>query len=130
MKLEMIRSPSSAKSTIGRLLVDGSFQCFTLEDVVRRLKIAHETAIPAGTYKVIITWSNRFKRRLPRLVGVPGYDGILIHPGNDAADTDGCILVGATVAKDWVGSSRAAFDALFSKLEQADEIWITIKDAP
>lgn len=130
LSLELIRSPSSAKSTIGRLLVDGAFQCFTLEDVVRPIKIAHETAIPAGTYKVIITESARFKRRLPLLVGVPGFDGIRIHPGNCAADTDGCILVGAMVGLDWVGSSRAAFDTLFSKLEQADTISITITDAP
>lgn len=130
INLELVRGLSSEKSTIGALMAGAKFQCFTLEDVVRPAKIAHETAIPAGTYKVIITESARFKRRLPLLVGVPGFEGIRIHPGNCAADTEGCILVGATVGKDWVGSSRIAFDALFSMLEKADTISITITDAP
>lgn len=130
MKLQLIRNASSAKSTIGRLLIDGTFQCWTLEDVVRPVKIAHETAIPAGTYKVVITESNRFKRRLPLLVDVPGFDGIRIHPGNSDVDTDGCILVGTAPATDWIGGSRAAFDALFAKLDAAGGATITITDAP
>lgn len=131
MNLTLIRNKSSDKSTIGRLLIDDVFQCWTLEDVVRPAKIAHETAIPAGTYKVIITESARFKRRLPLLVDVPGFEGIRIHPGNCAADTDGCILVGTAPATDWVGGSRAAFDSLFSVLNRPDqEMTITIKDAP
>lgn len=128
MKLTLIRNKSSGKSTIGRLLIDGVFQCWTLEDVVRPAKIAHETAIPAGTYKVIITESARFKRRLPLLVGVPGFEGIRIHPGNSAADTDGCILVGTSTAPDWVGGSRVAFDALFAKLDAGQGATITITD--
>ena len=128
MKLTLIRNKSSSKSTIGRLLIDGVFQCWTLEDVVRPAKIAHETAIPAGTYKVIITESARFKRRLPLLVGVPGFDGIRIHPGNSAADTDGCILVGTSTAPDWVGGSRVAFEVLFTKLDAGQGATITITD--
>lgn len=132
MNIQLIRNKSSAKSTIGRLLIDGAFQCWTLEDVVRPAKIAHETAIPAGAYKVIITESNRFKRRLPLLVDVPGFEGIRIHPGNSAADTEGCILVGTAPATDWVGGSRAAFDSLFLLLQHAnpDTMTITITDAP
>lgn len=131
MNLTLIRNKSSDKSTIGRMLIDGVFQCWTLEDVVRPVKIAHETAIPAGTYQVVITESNRFKRRLPLLVGVPGFDGIRIHPGNCAADTDGCILVGTSAMLDWISGSRAAFESLFSVLDRPGrEITITIKDAP
>ncbi len=131
MKIELIRARSSDKSTIGRLLIDGVFQCWTLEDVVRPAKIAHETAVPAGTYKVSITESNRFKRRLPLLVDVPGFEGIRIHPGNCAADTDGCILVGTSCVADWVGGSRVAFDSLFSVLDRPGvSATITIKDAP
>lgn len=131
MKIELIRSKSTDKATIGRMLIDGVFQCWTLEDVVRPVKIAHETAIPAGTYKVVITESARFKRRLPLLVDVPGFDGIRIHPGNSAADTDGCILVGTSRMLDWVSGSRAAFESLFSVLDRPGlDITITIKDAP
>jgi hypothetical protein len=131
MKLQLLRNASSTKSTIGRLYIEGVFMCYTLEDVIRPVKIAGETAIPAGTYKVIITESARFKRRLPLLVDVPGFAGIRIHPGNSAADTEGCILVGNSTSGDWVGGSRAAFDKLFSMLEHAnpDTMEITIKDA-
>lgn len=131
MKLQLIRSKSSDKSTIGRLLIEGAFQCWTLEDVVRPVKIAAVTAIPAGTYKVIITESNRFKRRLPLLVDVPDFAGIRIHPGNCAADTEGCILVGTSYSTDWVSNSRVAFDKLFALLDAAEPgtIEITITDA-
>lgn len=131
MKIQLIRNRSSDKSTIGRLLIENAFMCWTLEDVVRPSKIAGETAIPAGTYKVTITESNRFKRRLPLLVDVPGFAGIRIHPGNCAADTEGCILVGTSSSTDWVGGSRAAFDKLFDILEHAnpDTMEITITDA-
>lgn len=130
MEIELLRNRSSEKSTIGRLLINGVFQCWTLEDVVRPTKIDHVTAIPAGRYKVIITESARFKRRLPLLVDVPGFAGIRIHPGNSDVDTDGCILPGTSPLVDWVGGSRAAFDSLFSVLDNAkDDMWITIKDA-
>jgi hypothetical protein len=131
MNIILMRRKSSDKATIGRLLIGGVFQCWTLEDVVRPTKIAHETAIPAGRYEVVITESVRFKRRLPLLVDVPGFEGIRIHPGNCAADTDGCILVGTAPATDWVGGSRAAFDSLFSVLDRpGQEMTITITDAP
>lgn len=131
MKLQLIRSKSSDNSTIGRLLIEGAFQCWTLEDITRPVKIAGKTAIPSGTYKVIITESNRFKRRLPLLVDVPGFVGIRIHPGNCAADTEGCILVGSSFGVDRVNNSRVAFDKLFDMLEHAnpDTMEITITDA-
>jgi len=119
MRLVLTRKTFTDKSTIGELTVDGAFQCFTLEDVPREKKIAGKTAIPAGTYKLIINHSPRFKRDLPRLLEVPGFEGILIHPGNKAEDTEGCILVGKTEGKDFIGSSRDAFEALFAKLRKA-----------
>lgn len=130
MELLLTRAPSSSKSTAGTLEVDGQFECFTLEDVVRSKKIPGETAIPAGTYKVIIDMSNRFKRLLPLLIDVPGFAGIRIHPGNTDKDTEGCILVGTTHSRDFIGNSRLAFDALFKKMQAAKSITITIKDAP
>ena len=80
--------------TIGSLLLDGDYFCDTLEDPVRGAKMPGITAIPAGRYKVIVNRSPRFGRDLPRLLDVPGFEGILIHRGNTAKDTAGCILVG------------------------------------
>lgn len=84
--------------TIGRLYIDGVRFCDTLEDRVRDLtretKVPGHTAIPAGRYELIVNRSPRFKRNLPRLLNVPGFEGILIHRGNTDDDTAGCILVG------------------------------------
>ena len=77
------------------------------------------TAIPTGTYNVVITPSNRFKRDLPLLENVPGFTGIRIHPGNTAADTEGCILVGKGHSTRSVTDSRAAFNDLFNRIRAA-----------
>lgn len=127
--LTLKRNIFTDKSTLGELYVDGMFQCFTLEDTCRRVKEKGKTAIPSGRYQVIINDSARFKRKLPRLLNVPNYEGILIHPGNTADDTDGCILVGEDKTVNAVGSSRAAFNELFPKIEAAlakGEVWITV----
>lgn len=131
MKLTLIRKQSSASCTQGELLLDGVHECYTLEDVVRPVKVAGITAIPAGTYKVIVTMSPRFGRLLPLLVDVPGFSGVRIHPGNTSADTEGCILVGDVPALDFLGRSRVAFDRLFAKLNTAsiagEQISIEVK---
>ena len=127
MKMLLKRTERTAESTIGELWVDGKFQCFTLEDVVRQFgpagegKVYGKTAIPAGTYRVVVTMSNRFKTELPLLQSVPFFEGIRIHPGNTAADTDGCILVGTSKSFNYVGSSRIAFNALFAKIKECKE---------
>ena len=129
MKLELKRAVKTPESTIGQLSVDGVFQCYTLEDVTRTgSKVFGQTAIPAGEYKVIITMSPKFKRLLPLIVDVPGFDGIRIHPGNTAKDTEGCILVGTSSGLNVVNNSRVAFDALFSKLQNTSNISITISE--
>lgn len=110
------------RRTRGSLFVDGVLECHTLEDEVRPSKIAQRTAIPAGTYKVILTISPKFGKIMPRLVDVPGFDGILIHSGHDEHDTWGCILTGGGFDKAGdiiAGTSRPAFAALFAKLEAA-----------
>lgn len=127
MQLRLKRQPSTSKSTSGALSIDGKFECFTLEDVVRDKKIPGETAIPAGTYKVIINQSNRFKRLLPLLLDVPGFEGVRIHPGNTAADTEGCILVGDIRSTDTVSKSVIAFNRLFAKMLAAKDITLTIE---
>ena len=130
MKIVLHRQKSSDKSTIGTIYIDGKFECYSLEDIERPEKIKGETAIPAGTYKVVLTQSPRFGRILPLLVDVPNYEGIRIHPGNTDKDTDGCILPGQSQGKDFVGNSRLAFDALFAKLQAAkDPITIEIRSA-
>lgn len=131
MRLTLMREPSIGASTFGVLFVDGHFQCFTLEDVLREgPKVHGETAIPAGTYRIIINQSPRFRRRLPLLLQVPGFEGIRIHPGNHVDDTEGCILVGLRrdVAAGKVLESRLAFTPLLQKLEGANDITITIVD--
>lgn len=113
-------------SVIGELLIDGVFECFTLEDTERPIKIKGETAIPKGTYRVIINESNRFKRLLPLLIDVPNFEGVRIHSGNSNHDTEGCILVGQTRNKNYIGQSRKAFDKLFKKMQVAKNITLTI----
>ncbi len=120
MKLQVIRN-CGATCTIGKLLIDGVFECYTLEDVVRPIgeKVFGETAIPYGEYDVIITYSPHFQRDLPLLLSVPNFEGVRIHPGNTAADTEGCLLVGLERTGTTVTQSRLAFDALFPKIRNA-----------
>ncbi|HEX8178523.1 MAG TPA: DUF5675 family protein [Pyrinomonadaceae bacterium] len=119
MDIKLVRKTFTEESTMGELFVNGKFQCFTLEDKVRAVKIHGKTAIPEGIYEVVVTFSNKFKKPLPLLLNVPNFDGIRIHSGNKAADTEGCILVGTSKAQDFVGGSRIAFKALFPKIEAA-----------
>lgn len=127
MKLELKRIYLGTDYTIGKLYIDGVYECDTLEDTVREFKIKHETAIWEGTYKVIITMSQRFQRLLPLLVDVPNFTGIRIHPGCTKADTSGCILVGKNKVKGMMINSRATFNRLFAKLLLAENIEITIR---
>ena len=126
MIIAIKRLYKSENSTIGEMTVDGKWECYTLEDKERDVKIKSETAIPKGTYKVIINQSNRFKKLLPLLLNVPNFEGVRIHPGNSNYDTEGCILVGRTKSKDFIGQSRKAFESLFAKMKLAKEITLII----
>jgi hypothetical protein len=120
MDLLLQRERPANGCTLGRLSIDGEFECWTLEDLERTgPKIHGKTAIPPGTYSVRVTWSPRFNTRLPELINVPGFEGIRIHPGNTADDTEGCILVGADKGRAAILRSRAAFAPLLAKLEGA-----------
>ena len=96
--LELNRIAKKPLYTIGRLSVDRKYFCDTLEDCCRDLdkeeKVMNETAIPEGTYEVIVNVSAKFRRKLPLLLDVPHFSGIRIHRGNTDKDTSGCILVG------------------------------------
>ncbi len=128
MKLVLTRKWFTKNSTIGELTIDGVFYCYILEDVVRAVKIAGKTAIPTGTYIVVLTHSQRFGRVLPLLVGVENYSGVRIHPGNTAEDTEGCLLPGRVRKIDYVGESKVAFAAVLEKLGSAkDTITITVQ---
>lgn len=94
MELRVVRRYYAPDCTIGRILVDGQFECYTLEDGIRTNKVVGETAIPEGRYPVKITYSSAFRRELPLVEGVRNFTGIRIHSGNSKKDTLGCILVG------------------------------------
>ena len=126
MQITVKRLHKTNTSTIGELLIDGLFECYTLEDIERPVKIKAETAIPKGTYKVIINQSNRFKRLMPLLLNVPNFEGVRIHAGNTNHDTEGCILVGRTRSKDFIGQSRKAYEKLFKKMQAAKDISLII----
>jgi hypothetical protein len=132
LELLVERERSTHTSTTGALFCDGKRVCWTLEDPVRVRKVDGMTAIPAGRYRVIITLSNRFKRLMPLLLNVPDFEGIRIHPGNVAADTHGCILVGLTRGADRVDHSREAYaivyDMIHGALQDEREVWITIRN--
>ena len=134
MHLRVIREPSTAAATLGILLIDGVFTCWTLEDVVRPVKIPGETAIPAGRYDVRLSLSQRFQKVLPEILAVPGFTGIRIHAGNTQADTAGCLLVGRIRAYDRVEESKLALMNVMEHLRRAttasDPITMTIEDTP
>lgn len=124
MKLRVERGAPGASSTIGKLYVDGVFFAYTLEDIDRQLesggkKIQGETAIPRGSYKVIIDFSNRFQKQMMHVLNVPGFEGIRIHAGNTDKDTEGCILLGKVRSDNAVFNSREAVNALFDKVRAA-----------
>jgi hypothetical protein len=139
--LRVIRSNYTKDSTIGTMYLNDKLFCFTLEDVCRDLnrdgdladknevKIHGETCIPAGSYKVIINMSNRFKTMMPLLINVPGFEGVRIHAGNTKADTHGCLLVGKKIGLDTVLNSKVAFSELMSELTKYSEIELEIIDS-
>ena len=154
MKLEVERRWKKETYTIGRLYVDGVYFCNTLEDKCRGLKqtdsiyfikqrkVYGETAIPTGTYTIAMNvtspkysasaWYWQLcKGKVPRLMNVPGWEGVLIHTGNNALQTYGCILVGKNTKVGQLTESKATFKALYKEMKKAydegEEITITIE---
>lgn len=123
MKLTLKRVALKPTYTIGRLYVDGKYFCDTIEDKVRDLKkeakVKGQTAIPYGTYEVTWSYSPRFKKFTPRLQNVPQFEGVLIHSGNTAADTEGCIIVGENKVVGKVINSRATVNKLYPIIQNA-----------
>ena len=154
MELVIDRKYKKETYTIGNLYLNGAWFCNTLEDrdrglssnmpldEIKRLKIWGETAIPTGRYIIrmdIISpkyqgvkwYKDNFNGRMPRFESVKGYVGVLIHPGNTALDSNGCVLVGLNKAKGKVLDSRATFLKLWREMEAArkrkETIYLTIK---
>ena len=148
MKLTVKRIARKEGYTIGKLYIDGQYFCDTLEDrdrgleqampidIIQRLKVKGQTAIPTGTYELSMRHiSPKYSKKkafaftggvMPRLLNVPGYEGVLIHSGNTAADSEGCILVGDNKAVGKVLNSMATFKALWSILNQRKTEPLTI----
>lgn len=150
MKILLKRIAKKDTYTIGKLYIDGKYVADTLEDCdrgltqdmsleeIKRIKVYGQTAIPTGTYKVDMntvspkfkdrSWAKPWKGKLPRLIDVPGYEGVLIHVGNQAQDSLGCVLVGQNKVKGKVINSTATFGKLMSVLLQdKDNVTITIE---
>lgn len=145
MELKLKRIALQDTYTIGRLYVDNHYFCDTLEDKVRDIakegKVYGKTAIPYGRYEITMkVQSPKYSQRasyawckgyLPRLLNVPHFEGILIHSGNDATHSDGCVLVGENKVKGQVINSMATLKRLISILKYAsdrgEKIWITIE---
>ena len=141
MRMRIERIQLDPEVTIGDWFCDGEHVGYSCEDAVREQpgvpvaewKVHGRTAIPYGSYQVEVTMSPRFKRLLPLLRDVPGFAGIRIHPGNDALDTEGCLLPGLARNPKGVGQSRLAFDDIFIRITRAlaagEEVWIDIVKA-
>jgi hypothetical protein len=121
MKIEVKRISKKPTYTIGKMYINDLFIADTLEDVVRPdgVKVFGETAIPAGTYNVKLTYSNRFKKTLPLIENVPMFEGIRIHAGNTDADTHGCILVGTNDVVGRITNSQFAMRKIMTLLGAA-----------
>lgn len=125
MKILLERDVKTPDFTLGKLYASGQLVAYTCEEAITPTKIKGESAIPAGVYRVIINFSNRFQKHLPLLLDVPNYAGIRIHSGNTAKnrpdgtdDTEGCILIGTGRNKEQVLNSRLAMSVFMPMLEE------------
>ena len=132
MNLLLNRKYLKENYTIGKLYINDVYFCDTLEDKVvdvdksgkidnGEVKIYGQTAIPYGKYKVVLSYSPKFGRIMPRILDVSGFNGILIHIGNTIKDTDGCILVGRNKTVGMVNESTTTFNELFRQMEVAEK---------
>ena len=140
MRLTLIRIANRPSYCIGKLYIDGVYFSDVIEDTDRglddsmyendilKLKVKGETAIPTGIYTITITYSPKYKKMMPLINNVKGYNGIRIHSGNTSKDTEGCLIVGKNKEVGKVLDSRVTYNALFKRLQQAkDKIIIDIK---
>ena len=123
--------------TLGRLLCETEHLGFVCEDTDRDLehfpenKLAKETAIPRGRYRLTVSFSNRFQRIMPLIVDVPGFSGVRIHGGNDQHDTEGCPLLGKTRTADGVANCKEVNARLLERIQREEAVgnkcWLTVR---
>ena len=141
MEIVVVRFHKKEKYTIGKMYINGTYFCDTLEDtdrgltqemnldIIDKIKVYGKTAIPTGRYRVELTKSKKFGRVLPLLYNVKGFEGIRIHRGNTNEDTLGCILVGQNKAVGKVINSAMAEQNLMDRLKEVEKnelIYITV----
>ena len=124
MHIHAHRNVFTDESTISTVTVNDDFVCYFLEDKDRRLEDGGEkfygrTAIPRGFYEIKMTPSKKYKRNMPHVLDVPGFDGIRIHSGNKADDTEGCLIPGMSYRENWVSESKVAYEKLLSMMLNA-----------
>ena len=136
VKLELIRHVLQPGFSLGRLIGPNVHFGYTCEDEDRKLeeggeKIPGKTAIPRGYYRLTANVSRRFGRMMPLLVGVPQFEGVRIHGGNDAEDTEGCPLLGKVPTTTGVKSCKQATEQLLAYILAAekagDQVWVEVK---
>ena len=139
MEIKVIRFYKGKDYTIGRMLIDGKYVSDVLEDKdrglsdsmseeeIKKKKIYGETAIPTGKYKVVLDYSPKFKKILPHILNVKGFEGIRIHSGNDKEDTFGCLLVGYNRQKGKVLNSRNALAQILTLMRHQEDITLIIE---
>jgi len=137
MNLRLDRLVSNDGNTLSLLFIDGDFFAFCPEDAWHDEKVKGQTRIPAGLYRVDLTWSPRFKRNMWEVLKVPGFEGIRFHSGNNSDDTEGCIMPGFGVDMQFNGRyvttrSREAIGQFEARLQHAkdqdEQIWIRVSD--
>ncbi|WP_297815619.1 DUF5675 family protein [Segetibacter sp.] len=136
MEIKVVRSVRNENSTFGKMFMNNEFYAYTCEDKVRNLKgdkskkIYGKTAIDAGRYEVVLSYSEHFKKYLPLLLNVPCFQGIRIHGGNTSEDSLGCILIGANGdLKSCISNCASKVNNLVSILkgvEKKEKTWIEI----
>ena len=132
------RRPTAPDWMFGDLTTGGNVRCYTLEDELRQVKVAGETAIPAGRYQLIMEYSPKFKRELLTLLNVPNFVAVRIHSVRSDDDTEGCIGVGNHIDEKTGEISggvnagiRAALEAEYrAAVDRGEEVWLTIINAP
>lgn len=130
MELVLRRKFKGTQYTIGDLSINGVLFCNVIEDVVRPngVKVYGETAIPYGTYQVVMRYSPKYQKVLPLLLDVPNFTGIRIHSGNTQLDSLGCLIVGENKVKGRVINSRKTMEKLLKQfdLHKGEKHTITI----
>ena len=126
LELKLVRLMMGAASTLGKFYIDGKYYGVTCEDKDRELeaggvKIAKQTAIPRGRYRVAVTFSNRFQKMLPLLEDVPGFTGVRIHGGNRAEDSEGCVLAGRVRIQDGIAQCKDTVEAIIDLIDDAED---------